>query len=185
MQFDAKTKQALNITDQKAREKWENYFASRIADSLSSKFGINIIPCSDGDSSLSTMTICFADKSRLPANASLEQVLKVKPPSVVAKAEFSNAGDYIIKKASTLSQVAKTFGCEASLTFVEQGKEICKFNWSHGINRVFTPEHADDQSPSQKSLYHRAAIENGCAKKFIAQAENNSKWLKIAETLRK
>jgi len=185
VQLDEKTEKALNISDQLSREKWKNYFANRIADSLSSKFGINIVPCSDGDGSLSTMTISFADKSRLPADASLDQALSVKPPSVVAKADFSNAGDYVIKKASTLSQVAKTYGCVAALTFIEQDREICQYNWSYGINRVFAPEHADDQSAAQKSLYHRAAIENGCNKKFIMQAEKDSKWLKFAETLRK
>jgi len=183
--FDDQTALALNIHDDLARSLWRNYFANRIGDSLSEKFGINIVPTTDGEGAISTMTISFADKSRLPDSISGEQTLTVNPPSVIAEAKFSQAGNYVIKSASNSSQVAKTFGCVASVNFTENGKIKFNTKWGYGINRVFKPEHADDQTPEQLSLYYRAAIENGFAKNFMALNANNLTWLSLAETLKK
>lgn len=183
--FDVKTETALGITSDLLRQKWKTYFSHRIALGLGSSFGINILPVTDGDGTIPTMTICFTDKSRLSADMPLDKVLNVKLPTVIAKTTFNQAGDYVLEKYSNKSQVAKTFGCNAKIEFYESGIVKHQSSWSYGVNRVFAPQFAKEQTPEQRNLYHRASIENGLYNVFIKNSLKDKKWSKIADSLKK
>ena len=173
----------LGAVDALQKQRIRRQICQKIAASIAEDFRLNVLPPTDGDSTLQTMTISFADKSRQSADGPIEKVFQLRPPTVVAATTISAATDYVQKKYSTAVQTVKAFGSQTEIKFLETGNVVFSKTWSYGVNRAFAPAYADRQVESVKRLLHRQAIENGFQKKFMDVVGKEKVWKELASKL--
>ncbi len=158
-------------------------FSQKIAASLVEDFRINVLPPIDGDSTLSQMTVSFADKSKLSANEPAEKVFQLPPPTVVAEISISNVGNEVVKKYSNNVQTTMVFGAGMIIKFIELGNLKYEKLWGYGANRGFPPETAESQAASVKRLMYRKAIEDGFENEFMKTVVKDKKWKQLTVKL--
>lgn len=182
-EIDERTLREMNALDDLQKQRVRRQISQKIAASLAEDFGLNVLPPTDGDSTLQTMTVSFADKQKFSGGESAQKVFQLLPPTVVAKITITGGTDYIQKKASNKVQTVKAFGSQTEINFFELGNLKFKKVWAYGINRKFAPDYAEKQAETVKRLLHRQAIENGFQKRFMEVVPKEKAWKDLAATL--
>ena len=184
-EIDEQTLREMNALDDLQKQRVRRQISQKIAASLVQEFRLNVLPLTDGDSTLQTMTVSFADKTRFAGGGSAEKVFELKPPTVVAKTTITGGTDYIEKKFSNKLQTVKAFGSQTEINFFDVKQDKLKFKkvWAYGINRKFAPAYAEKQAKTAKRLYHRQAIENGFQKQFMEVVPKEKAWKDLVARL--
>ena len=184
--MDAATCEALRITGPDDQAKWGAYFAGRLASLLAASYGVNVLPVGEGDGTLVALTINFSDKARLSAAGTnaLERILQMPPPTVTAVLDLHGAASYVDKKYSKPGQVAKRFGCMASVRFQPNNGIPFTKDWAYAVIRQFSSDHVDTIDASVLRTYYRAAIDDGLTERFAQGAAKDKAWLAIVATIK-
>lgn len=182
-EMDDQSLKEFGALDAVQSQRVRRQFSQKIAASLTEEFRLNVLPIVDGDSTLQTMTISFADKSKISKSGETEKVFSLMPPTIVAEISISNTGNSILKKYSTLAQTAITFQSDLAIKFIENGKPSFEKRCGYGVNRAFAPDRAEAQAVSVKRLFYRKAVEDGFQKQFIEVVGKDKKWKLISAKL--
>ncbi len=184
--MDSATCAALRVAGPDDEAKWGAYFAGRLASLLAARYGVNVLPVGEGDGTLAALTINFSDKARLSAAGTnaLERILQMKPPTVTAVLNLHGAASYVDKKYSKPGQVAKRFGCMASVRFQPNSGTLFTKDWAYAVIRQFSSDHVDTIDASVLRVYYRAAIDDGLKERFAQGADKDKAWLAIVATIK-
>ncbi len=182
-EFDEKTLKEMDAVDEFQKQRTRRQICQKIASSLAQDFRLNVLPPTDGDSTLQTMTVSFADKSQISENGPSEKVFQLRPPTVIGKIQITGGTDYVQKKLSNQVQTVKAFGSQSEIQFFELGNLKYEKVWAYGVNKGFAPAFADQQVESVRRLYHRQAIENGFQKKFMDVVGKEKAWKELVSKL--